>query len=59
MKFVIRRQIDGQYYFKIVASNGETLAHSEGYRSKQSAKNAIDLIRRYAGSAVVSDLAAA
>ena len=34
----------GQFYVKVVASNGLTLAHSENYTSKQSAKNCADII---------------
>ena len=33
-----------QFYVKVVASNGLTLAHSESYTTKQSAKNCADII---------------
>ena len=56
MKFVINKSTStGQYWFKIVASNGQTLAHSEQYVAKQSAKEAIDSIKRNAGGADVDD----
>lgn len=34
----------GQYYVKVIASNGLTLAHSENYTAKASAKNCAELI---------------
>ncbi|GAB2823549.1 YegP family protein [Lentzea nigeriaca] len=49
MTFHIKQRVDGQWYFTVVASNYQTLAHSEGYLSKQSAVNAADVIRREAG----------
>lgn len=55
MKFVISKSTDGQYWFTIVASNGETLAHSEQYAAKQSAKDAIDAIKRGAAGADTDD----
>jgi uncharacterized protein YegP (UPF0339 family) len=40
---VIKKSADtGQYWFRIVASNGQVLASSEQYVAKQSAKDAID-----------------
>ena len=45
----------GQYFFRIVASNGQTLASSEQYVAKQSAKDAIDSIKRGAAGADVDD----
>ena len=55
MKFYIERSTNYQYYFRIVADNHETLCHSETYTSKQSAKNAIDIIKREAATALVID----
>ncbi|HYD44392.1 MAG TPA: DUF1508 domain-containing protein, partial [Phenylobacterium sp.] len=37
--------------------NGETLFSTEGYSTKQSAKNAIEAIRRNVGIASTNDLA--
>ena len=45
----------GQYWFRIVASNGQVLASSEQYVAKQSAKEAIDSIKRNAANATVDD----
>jgi uncharacterized protein YegP (UPF0339 family) len=56
MKFVIKKGTSAQpYWFTIVASNGETLCTSENYSTKQSAKNAIDTIKRGAASAATDD----
>ena len=57
MKFQINKSASsGQYWFAIKASNGQTLAHSEQYTTKQSAQNAIDAIRSGAAGATVEDL---
>jgi uncharacterized protein len=56
MKFEIRRASGGQYYWRIVASNGQVLATSETYYTKASAQAAAESVRRDAGSAPISDL---
>lgn len=57
MKFQINKSSStGQYWFAIKASNGQTLAHSEQYAAKQSARNAIDTIKAGASGATVEDL---
>lgn len=56
MKFVIKKSANtGQYWFRIVASNGQVLASSEQYVAKQSAKDAIESIKRSAAGADVDD----
>ncbi|WP_304167145.1 YegP family protein [Lonsdalea britannica] len=47
--FVIKKsakQTEQPYYFKLVASNGETIATSEMYASKQSAKKGIESVQK-------------
>ncbi|HEY4224941.1 MAG TPA: YegP family protein [Pseudolysinimonas sp.] len=44
------------YYWRIVASNGQTLATSENYVAKASAKSAVDSVIKNAGGATVEDL---
>ncbi len=56
MTFEIFKGINGQFYFRIKAANGEKVAQSEGYTQKQSALNTVNLIKRDAGSAQVIDL---
>ncbi|MDZ4813206.1 MAG: YegP family protein [Pseudomonadota bacterium] len=40
-----------QWYFRLVASNGETVSQSEGYTTKQGAQNGIAAVKRYAPTA--------
>jgi len=56
IKFEIFKGINGQFYFRIKASNGQVIAQSEGYTQKQSAKDTIDTIKRNAATAIVTDL---
>jgi uncharacterized protein YegP (UPF0339 family) len=53
MKCQIRPAAGGQYYVRVVARNGEVLAHSETYTTKQSATNCARLL---AGPGTVEDL---
>ncbi len=38
----------GKYRFRLKASNGQIIAAGEGYESKASARNGIDLVKRHA-----------
>lgn len=40
-KFDVFVGADGDYYFRFVAANGETLLRSEGYTTRQSADNGV------------------
>lgn len=44
MKCQIRRSTNGQYFVRVVAGNGATLAHSETYTTKQNATNCASII---------------
>jgi len=45
MKINIFKSVkDGQWYFHIVARNGEIVAQSEGYKRRQSAIDTVDAI---------------
>ncbi len=44
------------YFWRIVASNGQTLAVSENYASKASAKSAVESVMKNAGGATIEDL---
>lgn len=58
-KFVIwKSDRDGQFYFTLRAENGERIATSEGYTSKQSAENGIAAVKRCASIAGVEYQAA-
>ncbi len=57
MKFEILKSSAAQpYRWRIVATNGQVLATSENYASKQSAKSACESVRKSAGSADLVDL---
>lgn len=55
MQFEIHRASGGQYYWRIVASNGQVLATSETYYNKADAQSAAESVRAYAASAPVYD----
>lgn len=55
MKFVITKDNAGEYRFTLVASNGQTVAISEGYKAKASAVSTIESIKAKAGAATVED----
>jgi len=44
------------YFWRIVAANGQTLAVSENYVAKASAKSALESVMKGAGVATVEDL---
>ncbi|PVU82875.1 DUF1508 domain-containing protein [Cellulomonas sp. WB94] len=55
MKFTIYKDKAGEFRFRIVATNGNVLAASEGYKAKASAQGAIDRIKSDAAGATVVD----
>ena len=56
MRFKIFKATGGGFFWKIVAANGETLAHSEVYTAKASAQHAISVVKANAASAPEDDL---
>lgn len=52
-KFVIFLDKAGEYRFRLLASNGEIILASEGYKSKSSCKNGIASVKKNAKSKVV------
>ncbi len=54
-KFEIFVGGDGKFYFHLKAENGEIIAASQGYTTKQSAESGIDSIKRTAALASVID----
>ena len=48
-------QANKNWYFNMQAANGEKVAQSEGYTSRQSALNTINLIRREAANAPINE----
>ena len=54
-KFVLKKGTTGRFHFNLVASNGETVATSESYQSKDGALKGIEAVRRAAAEAGVDD----
>jgi uncharacterized protein YegP (UPF0339 family) len=44
-KFVIKQQKDGQYYFNLVAGNGQNILKSEAYTTKPACLNGINSVK--------------
>jgi uncharacterized protein len=55
-KFEIIKDKRGEFRFHLKAGNGEIIASSEGYKTKASALNGIDSIKKNAADASVVDL---
>jgi uncharacterized protein YegP (UPF0339 family) len=55
-KFEIKKSANGQFHFNLKAGNGEIIATSEMYNSKDAAKNGIESVKSNAPSAEVVDL---
>ena len=53
--FEIAEAKDGQTFVRFVASNGETMVHSELYKSKSSSKNAIESVKKNCPGADIVD----
>lgn len=54
-KFEVYTSKNGEFRFRLKASNGQIIASSEGYKSKAACMNGIESIRRHAPSAKVDD----
>jgi uncharacterized protein YegP (UPF0339 family) len=56
MRFVIRRNRAGQYWWRAVGDNNEIMAASELMQAKASCLSAIQTVKREASSAEVHDM---
>jgi uncharacterized protein YegP (UPF0339 family) len=54
--FEITKDAAGEYRFRLRAPNGEIIAVSENYKSKDGCKSVIVLVKEIATKAVVKDL---
>ncbi len=54
--FAIRMSTSGEYYFYLRAANGEIIATSEMYTSKQGARNGIESVKKNAATALTIDM---
>lgn len=49
-KFVIKTQKDGQFYFNLVAGNGQNILKSEAYTTKPACLNGINSVKENAAN---------
>jgi len=54
-KFVLEKGSTGKFHFNLQAANGQVIATSETYESKESALNGIESVKRNAPDAPVDD----
>ncbi|MFH0768324.1 MAG: DUF1508 domain-containing protein [Chloroflexota bacterium] len=54
-KFEISKDVAGEFRFRLVAVNGETIAVSEGYTAKEGAMSGIESVKHNAAAAVIED----
>jgi uncharacterized protein YegP (UPF0339 family) len=54
-KFEVYQDKRGEYRFRLKASNGQTIATGEGYKTKKSCLNGIESIRKNAPDAALDD----
>jgi len=54
-KFVLEKGSTGKFHFNLHAANGQVIATSQHYESKESALNGIESVRHNAPDAPVED----
>jgi len=54
-RFEVSKDVAGEFRFKLVAPNGECIAVSEGYTTKDNAFNGIESVKKNAAAAVIED----
>lgn len=54
-KFVLKKGITGKFHFSLLAGNGQVIATSEAYESRESALRGIDSVKTNAPGAEVDD----
>lgn len=54
-KFVLKKGESGKFHFNLLAGNGQVVATSQAYESKESALNGIKSVQTNAPSAKVED----
>jgi uncharacterized protein YegP (UPF0339 family) len=54
-KFEIDKDVAGEFRFKLVATNGECIAVSQGYNAKESALKGIESVKQNAAEALIED----
>ena len=54
-KFVLKKGSTGKFHFNLQAANGQIIATSEAYNSKEAALNGIESVKKNAPDARVDD----
>jgi hypothetical protein len=54
-KFELKKGSSGKFHFNLLATNGQVIATSEAYESKQAALNGIESVKKNAPGAEVDD----
>jgi len=54
-KFELYKDARGEFRWRLVAPNGQTIASGEGYKSKDGAKNGIDSVKKNEPKAKIED----
>ena len=54
-KFEINKDVSGEFRFKLIVGNNQTVAVSQGYKSKESAMKGIESVKENAAKAVIED----
>ena len=54
-KFVLKKGTTGKFHFNLLAGNGQVIATSEAYESRESALKGIDSVKANAPGAEVDD----
>jgi uncharacterized protein YegP (UPF0339 family) len=54
-KFEIKKDKAGKFRFNLIAANGEIIASSEAYESKEACKNGIQSVKTNAPTAEIVD----
>ncbi|WP_298539499.1 YegP family protein [uncultured Aquimarina sp.] len=55
-KFVIKKSTNDRFYFNLYAANGQIIANSEMYSTKQGCQNGINSVKTNAPEAEIEDL---
>jgi uncharacterized protein len=54
-KFVLKKGTTGKFHFNLVAGNGQVIATSEAYESRESALKGIESVKANAPGAALDD----
>jgi uncharacterized protein YegP (UPF0339 family) len=54
-KFVLKKSAGGEFRFNLLAANGQVIATSESYTSKDAALNGIESVKTNAADATTDD----